>query len=71
MNSEQRIELELVDCKDMAPGGIYADKALVGPDLFAYENILKGRKEITFLCPLEPQRLGLEGNFGMETFEYV
>ena len=61
----------MVPCEDLAPGGKHQDQALASNDYFSYRNPLKNRKPGGFLCPINIEKLGLQGNYGSEVFEYL
>ena len=55
--------MKLVPCDD--PEYISNNSA------FSVENLLKGRKETSFLCLDQIDSLKVHGNFGAEDFNYV
>ena len=56
-------QMKMVPCND--PDYISNNPA------FSAENLLKGRKDTSFLCPDRLESLELQGNFGAVDFKYV
>ena len=68
---EGRIEkqIKMVSCSQLMEGGMYYQRT--NNKAFRVDNLLKGRKDSAFLCPVELDSLELQGNFGADNFNFV
>ena len=67
-NQRVATPITLVDCKELLPGGAYENQNTSTID---YANILKGRRQSSFLCPADVDQLYVQGNFVSDNFEFV
>ena len=61
-------EVSLVDCRELLEGGSYAGQS--NNAAFNANDIVKGRIDTEFLCPVDLDNVPLLGGYGSEEFEY-